>query len=78
MAEVFISTSNAAEAHLNKLMVESASKIYVLADSSKINKRGFGKICDLDQIDVLITDSGIEANDLKNLEDAGVNVYVVD
>ncbi len=76
--EFGISTSNAAEAHLNKLMIESASKVYVLADSSKINKRGFGKICDLDQIDVFITDSGIEPNDLKKLEEAGINVYVVD
>ncbi|PIE86097.1 MAG: transcriptional regulator [Bacteroidia bacterium] len=71
-----ISTSNAAEAHLNKLMVETANKIYVLADSSKINKRGFGKICNLDQIDVLITDSGIEADDVKKLEDAGIDVRV--
>lgn len=75
-AEFGISTSNAAEAHLNEAMIESVNKIYILADSSKINKRGFGKICDLDKIDVLITDKGIEKEDLMKIEEAGINVVI--
>lgn len=73
-----ISTSNAAEAHLNNIMIERADKVYILADSSKINKRGFGKICDINKIDVLITDSRIEKQDLEKLEGVGVNVVIVD
>jgi DeoR/GlpR family transcriptional regulator of sugar metabolism len=38
-----ISTSNAAEAHLNQLMIECSDKVVILADSSKLNKKGFGK-----------------------------------
>lgn len=69
-----ISTSNAAEAHLNQLMIECSDKVMILADSSKLNKKGFGKIASLDKIDYLITDEGILAEDKKNLEEMGLSV----
>lgn len=71
-----ISTSNIAEAYLNREMIKHSDKVYVLADSSKINKCGFGKISDLNQIDVFITDKNIEEEDLKKLEKAGINVVI--
>ncbi len=74
--EFGISTSNAAEAHLNRIMIEQAEQVFVLADSSKINKKGFGKICHIKHIDYLITDSNIDNEDLKRIEEAGVNVVV--
>lgn len=69
-----ISTSNAAEAHLNQLMIECSDKVVILADSSKLNKKGFGRIATLDQIDCLITDDGILKEDRKALEEVGVSV----
>lgn len=69
-----ISTSNAAEAHLNQLMIECSDKVVILADSSKLNKKGFGRIATLDQIDCLITDEGILKEDRKGLEEVGVSV----
>ena len=69
-----ISTSNAAEAHLNQLMIECSDKVMILADSSKLNKKGFGKIASLDKVDYLITDEGILAEDKKNLEEMGLSV----
>lgn len=71
-----LSTSNSAEAHLNKVMIDSAEKVIVLADSTKINKRGFGKICDLDKVDVLITDSEITDKDLNSFEEKGIEVII--
>lgn len=73
-----ISTSNVGTAHLNRIMIERADKLFVLADSSKINKRGFGKICELDKIDVLITDNNIKQKDLLNFENAGIIVEIAD
>ncbi|MBK1894325.1 DeoR/GlpR family DNA-binding transcription regulator [Chryseobacterium paridis] len=72
--EFGISTSNAAEAHLNQLMIECSDKVMILADSSKLNKKGFGKIASLDKIDYLITDEGILEEDKKNLEEIGLTV----
>lgn len=74
--EFGISTSNAAEAHLNQVMIECADKTVVLADSSKLNKKGFGKIASLDEVDYLITDEGIGKEDRSALEERGVAVIV--
>jgi DeoR family transcriptional regulator of aga operon len=71
-----LSTSNALEAHLNQAMIEVAEKVIVLADSTKMNVRGFGKICDLSKIDVLITDSGIDVETKTKLEEMGIDVVV--
>ncbi|MCV9926656.1 DeoR/GlpR family DNA-binding transcription regulator [Flavobacterium sp. LS1R49] len=71
-----LSTSNALEAHLNQAMIEVAEKVIVLADSTKMNVRGFGKICDLNKIDVLITDAGIDLETKTNLEEMGIDVVI--
>ncbi|SDZ95381.1 transcriptional regulator, DeoR family [Flavobacterium gillisiae] len=74
--EFGLSTSNALEAHLNQAMIEVAEKVIVLADSTKMNIRGFGKICNLNKIDVLITDDGIDPETKTKLEEIGINVVV--
>jgi DeoR/GlpR family transcriptional regulator of sugar metabolism len=71
--EFGLSTSNALEAHLNQAMIEVAEKVIVLADST-MNIRGFGKICNLNKIDVLITDDGIDVETKMRLEEIGINV----
>ncbi|UZT96762.1 DeoR/GlpR family DNA-binding transcription regulator [Chryseobacterium fluminis] len=71
-----ISTSNAAEAHLNQLMIECSDQVVILADSSKLNKKGFGKIAPLDKIDYLITDHKMIGEDRDRLEEIGVRVIL--
>lgn len=75
--EFGISTTNAGEAHLNRKMMERADQTIVLADSSKIHKRGFGFICNVEAIDKLITDSAIEYDFIEKLEEKGVEVIIV-
>jgi len=74
--EFGITTSNALEAQLNKAMIKASEKVIVLADSSKIGKRSFGKIADIQEIDVLITDAGIKKKDQKVLESLGVEIVI--
>lgn len=74
--EFGLSTSNALEAHLNQAMIEVAEKVIVLADSTKMNIRGFGKICNLNKIDVLITDEGIDQETKMKLEEIGIDVVI--
>ncbi len=71
-----LSTTNVGEAHLDKKMMEKVDKTIVLADSSKIHKRGFGFICYVEKIDVLITDSGVDPLFVEELEKRGVEVIV--
>lgn len=71
-----VTTSNVEEAELNRDMMKAASKTIVLCDSSKFGKRGFGKICGVDSIDVVITDAGISSVMKKELEEQGVRVII--
>jgi len=73
-----LSTSNALEAHLNQAMIAVAEKVIVLADSTKMNVRGFGKICNLNKIDILITDAGIDNETKTKLEEFGIDVVVAE
>ncbi len=76
--EYGLTTTNHMEANLHRLMVESAQKVIVLADSSKFGRRGFSKICNLDHVDQIITDAGIPHTTFEKLQDAGIEVTIVD
>lgn len=72
-----ITTTDLREAHLNRVMMCAAQKIIVLSDSSKFGRRGFAKICGMDEVDMVITDSGIRPADRQALEDMGIEVVIV-
>ncbi len=75
--EFGLTTTNSMEAHLNRQMIAVSQKTIVLADSTKFGKRGFGKICNIDEIDHIITDSGVSSHVVQQLESAGVTVTIV-
>ena len=62
------------EASINRLMVQQADRVVVTADSSKVGRRAFARICTAAEIDVLVTDTGIAGEDAARLQDAGVDV----
>lgn len=72
-----IYTPNVEEARLNEIMIEISKEVILLADSSKFSKRSFAFICSIDEIDMVITDSGIKSDDKKRMQDAGVEVVIV-
>jgi DeoR family transcriptional regulator of aga operon len=73
-----LSTTNLLEANLNRAMINSAQKTIVLCDSSKFDRRGFSRICSIDEIDQIITDSGISQHMLSTLRGRGIEVTVVE
>jgi len=75
--EMGLTTTNSMEAQLNRHMIRQSQKIIVLTDSTKFGKRGFGRICGLEEIDQVITDSGIPEHYKKDLEALGIEVTVV-
>ncbi|MBN8863971.1 MAG: DeoR/GlpR transcriptional regulator [Sphingobacteriales bacterium] len=72
-----MSTPNVEEAHLNRVMIEIAKQVVVVADSSKFHKRSFAFIAPVTEVDVVVTDAGIPVEDRKKLENAGVKVIIV-
>jgi len=71
-----LTTTDALEASLNQVMMASARKVFVLADSTKFGRRGFGKICDITDVDAIITDVGISKSVVKLIESAGVELVI--
>ena len=72
-----LSTPNVEEAHLNRVMIEISKQVIVVADSSKFHKRSFAFISPITDVDVVVTDAEIPAEDRKKLENAGVKVIIV-
>lgn len=70
------STTDMREANLNRKMMHTAQKTIVLADSSKFGKRGFAKIGDTEEIDIIITDAGISPKDRATIEDLGIDLII--
>jgi len=69
-------TTDMREAELNQQMMRAAQKVIVLADSTKFGRRGFAKIGNIEDIDMVITDSGVNPNVVKQIEEHGIEVIV--
>ena len=73
-----LSITNLAEASLDKKMIQVAQQVVVLADSTKFGRRGIGRICGIEQVDYIITDSGAPADSIKQLEERGVKTIIAE
>jgi DeoR/GlpR family transcriptional regulator of sugar metabolism len=69
-----ISTTAPSEAYTKELVMHKAAKVIVLADSSKIGTPSLVTSGSLDDIDVLITDSGITEKAVKELQKKKIEV----
>lgn len=74
--EFGITTTDIREASLNRRMMHSAQKTIVLADSTKFGRRGFSKICDMSDVDLIITDSHVKPAVVKQIEEMGVEMVI--
>ncbi|GAA4666355.1 DeoR/GlpR family DNA-binding transcription regulator [Streptomyces chumphonensis] len=72
-----IMTHQEEEASISRLFAERSQRVIVAADSSKMGKRAFARICGLERIDVLVTDSAIPDPVVAGLTEAGVEVVAV-
>ena len=64
--------------HLALMMIETVQKVIALVDSSKFGRRGFCKMCDVDRIDMVITDDGVSPIVVEQLQEAGIDVRIVE
>lgn len=75
--EFGLTTTNSLEARLNQMMIRTAQRTIVVTDSSKFGRRGFRRICGLDSIHRVITDTNIEDRVVQTLENNGIVVDMV-
>jgi DeoR family fructose operon transcriptional repressor len=72
-----LTTPDTTEAAVKRAMVRSARRTVLLADHTKVGNDHLARFADLDDIDVLVTDSGIEADDAERLRSRGPRVVIV-
>lgn len=71
-----LSTPDHDEAAAKRAMVHAAHRVVALVDSSKVGQELTVRFADLSEVDVVVTDSGIDAAELAALEETGVEVLV--
>jgi len=75
--EFGLTITNLTEASLNQKMLQRAQKVVVLADHTKFDRRGLGKIGNLDDVDYIITDKASPAT-IAQVEEKGVKLIVAE
>ncbi|MEU6383997.1 DeoR/GlpR family DNA-binding transcription regulator [Streptomyces bauhiniae] len=65
------------EAAVNRLLCERAERVVVAADSSKLQRRAFARICGPEPVDTLVTDTAVAPETVRRFEEAGVRVLAV-
>jgi DeoR/GlpR family transcriptional regulator of sugar metabolism len=63
---------------VKRAMIRAAKTVYLLADSSKIGRTAFAAMGSLSDVNVLVTDNGIAADDRRDLEALGIEVIVTE
>jgi DeoR family transcriptional regulator, aga operon transcriptional repressor len=76
-AEAGCTTHDYTEARTNTVMLNRSKRAVVLADSTKLGTVAFATICDLSDIDTLITDSEADPAELDRLSSAGLTIRTV-
>ena len=72
-----LTTHHDVEAHTNRALIARARRVVVVTDSSKIGQVAFARICDLETVDEVISDTGADDEEVGRLREAGVEVTLV-
>jgi DeoR/GlpR family transcriptional regulator of sugar metabolism len=76
-ADEGLTTPHQLVAEVGAVMVQRAREVIVVADSSKVGRRGFAPIAPLSAVTKLVTDSGADQGELDALRRHGVDIVVV-
>ncbi|MFJ4828492.1 DeoR/GlpR family DNA-binding transcription regulator [Streptomyces sp. NPDC088747] len=66
-----------AEAAINRLLCDRAERVIVAADSSKLGRRAFARICAAESVNTLVTDTAVTEETVRAFEEAGIGVVAV-
>lgn len=69
-----LSTPDSAEASVKRAMVRASQRAVALVDSSKVGRELLHRFADLEDIDVLVTDDGMDPELIRQIEAAGTTV----
>src|ERR1700758_5478663 len=73
-----VSTSHLAEAQITRMVSRAAKTRIALADHTKVGRQRFAFVGAVTDIDILITDSGTDAQHIQQLRESGLQVLIAD
>lgn len=76
--DIGVTCATVEEARLTHAMMAVCSQTVLLTDSTKFGRKGFGKISTVEDIDIIITDSGIPESLKNKIEDLGVQIIIAE
>ena len=76
-AKAGVTTHLLAETAVKRAAAKASQRVVAVADSSKLGRVGFGHVCDLDDIDIVVTDAEADQQLVDELRAAGVDVRCV-
>ena len=59
-------------------MMQQSQQVVLLVDSTKFGQQALAKLCELDEIDVVVSDSGLPEEHRKAVRDAGCALIIAD
>lgn len=65
------------EAALGRAMIGIARKVILVIDSSKFELQSLIKICDIKDLDIIVTDNNLQSEYAKRLEEMGIDILRV-
>jgi DeoR/GlpR family transcriptional regulator of sugar metabolism len=77
-ADFGLSNVGSFETGTKQAFIQNAARTILLCDSSKIGKKAVYRFCEMKDINLLITDSGISQEQLQCIRDKGVAVVIAD
>lgn len=75
--ELGLTTPNIIEANTSRVMMQRAGENILLVDSSKFGRRSLGVICQIKEINKIITTKEMDKTEIQKLNDMGVEVVIV-
>ena len=76
-AKMGVTNSTPIESEINHVVLECARQTIVVADHTKVGNVSFVQMGGIHEVDMLITDSGADAEAVEQLRQAGVTVQIV-
>lgn len=72
-----ITTPSPSKADIKKQMIKCSNKRILVADSSKFQKIGFIKVCNLNEFHKIITDDDLDKNTIKEIRNNNIKLILV-
>ena len=71
-----IYNSNSLLVETERQMMSCGQEIMIVADHTKFGRLALARLCGLEEVDQVVVDSGLTAEDRAMLEEAGVTIHV--